>query len=147
MDRMVAAFSTPRFASVLALLWLGSALGGAAAQTAADPAGTAAGIEGAAEPLPAAPSSPVGAPADPADSAGGASSSRSRPDAAIERRVFEDEGVRIEELRVRGQVVRVTVQSKVAGAPPYEVNVGPGGRDPSQERDRAGQSAWRLFSF
>lgn len=63
------------------------------------------------------------------------------------QRVIEDDKVRIEELLARGQPVRVTVHSKLQGVRPYEVNVGSGGRDPSQERGSAGQSAWRLFSF
>jgi hypothetical protein len=61
--------------------------------------------------------------------------------------VIEDDGVRIEEKRLRGQAQRITVQSKVAGARPYEIIVGPDGRDPSKERGAAGQSAWSLFDF
>ena len=61
--------------------------------------------------------------------------------------VIEDDGVRIEEKRLRGQAQRITVQSKVAGAKPYEVIVGPGGRDPSKDRGAVGQSAWSLFDF
>jgi hypothetical protein len=61
--------------------------------------------------------------------------------------VVEDDGVRIEEARVRGQLTRVTVQSKLQGARPYDILVPPGGRDPSQERGVAGSSAWRLMSF
>jgi hypothetical protein len=48
---------------------------------------------------------------------------------------------------VRGQPVRISVRGTAPGARGYEVNVGPGGRDPSQDSGRAGQSAWRLFSF
>jgi hypothetical protein len=66
---------------------------------------------------------------------------------AIDRRVIEDDGVRIEELRVRGQPVRITVRSKVQGARPYEIHPGHGGRDASQERGVAGTSGWRLLSF
>ena len=61
--------------------------------------------------------------------------------------VVEDDNVRIEETRVRGQLQRVTVQSKIVGVRPYEIIVGPGGRDPSRDRGTAGQSAWSLFSF
>jgi len=62
--------------------------------------------------------------------------------------VIEDDGVRIEETRLRGQAQRITVQSKVGGARPYEIIVGPGGRDPSKDhRDAVGQSAWSLFKF
>jgi len=61
--------------------------------------------------------------------------------------VIEDDGVRIEEKRLRGQAQRITVQSKVAGAKPYEIIVSPDGRDPSKDRGAVGQSAWSLFSF
>lgn len=61
--------------------------------------------------------------------------------------VIEDDGVRIEEQRLRGQAQRITVQSKVQGAKPYEILVAPGGRDASQDRGAVGQSAWSLFDF
>jgi len=61
--------------------------------------------------------------------------------------VIEDDGVRIEETRSRGQVQRITVQSKLGDAKPYEIIVGPGGRDPSKDRGAVGQSAWSLFDF
>ena len=61
--------------------------------------------------------------------------------------VIEDEGVRIEETRVHGAVQRVTVQSKVGGVRPYEVQVAPAGRDPSQERGNAGRRAWSILDF
>ena len=76
-----------------------------------------------------------------------AASAPARTPADSQRRVFEDDGVRIEELRVRGQLQRVIVHSKVGGARAYEIIVGPGGRDPSQERGTAGQRAWSLFDF
>jgi hypothetical protein len=65
----------------------------------------------------------------------------------VQRKLIEDDNVRIEELSVRGQTQRITVQSKIGGVRPYEIIVGPGGRDPSKERSTAGQSAWRMFSF
>jgi len=61
--------------------------------------------------------------------------------------VIEDDGVRIEEQRLRGQAQRITVQSKVEGAKPYEIIVDTGGRDPSRDRGAVGQSAWSLFKF
>jgi len=70
-----------------------------------------------------------------------------RGEPAVQQRVIEDDQIIIEELLVRGQPVRITVRGKAPGARGYEVNVGPGGRDASQESGRAGQSAWRLFSF
>lgn len=61
--------------------------------------------------------------------------------------VIEDDGVRIEETRLRGQARRISVQSKLGGARAYEILVGPPGRDPSQDRGAAGQRAWSLFDF
>lgn len=65
-------------------------------------------------------------------------------------RVLEDDRVRIEETRVRGQLRNVTVHSKITGGS-YEIIVGPGGRDPSQNAaqraDSAGQRAWSLLRF
>jgi hypothetical protein len=61
--------------------------------------------------------------------------------------VIEDDGVRIEEKRLRGQPQRITVQSKVGAARPYEIIVGTDGRDPSKDRGAVGQSAWSLFDF
>jgi hypothetical protein len=66
---------------------------------------------------------------------------------AVQQRVLQDEHIVIEELVVRGQPLRISVRGTAPGARGYEVNVGPGGRDPSQDSGRAGQSAWRLFSF
>jgi hypothetical protein len=37
---------------------------------------------------------------------------------AVQRKVTEDDGVRIEELRVRGETQRIVVRSKVGGARP-----------------------------
>ena len=61
--------------------------------------------------------------------------------------VIEDDGARIEETRVGGTVKRVVVQSKVGNVRPYEIQVAPAGRDPSQERGNAGQLSWSLFNF
>ncbi len=61
--------------------------------------------------------------------------------------VIEDDGVRIEETRLRGQAQRIVVQSKVGGVRAYEIIVAPGGRDPSQDRGATGQRAWSLFNF
>ncbi len=70
-----------------------------------------------------------------------------RGEPSVQQRVLQDEHIIIEELVVRGQPVRISVRGTTPGARAYEVNVGPGGRDPSQDSGRAGQSAWRLFSF
>jgi hypothetical protein len=65
----------------------------------------------------------------------------------VRRVVLEDDAVRIEELRVRGQVQRITVTPKAAGARPYEIVPADASRDASQPRGLAGQRVWNLFSF
>ena len=61
--------------------------------------------------------------------------------------VIEDDAVRIEETRLRGQAQRVTVHNKLPGMKDYEIIVPAGGKDPSQDRGAAGKRAWSFFSF
>ncbi len=90
---------------------------------------------------------PSSAPAPAASAAAPAAPAVKYPEAAAtQRRVIEDDDVRIEETRVRGQVQRITVRSKLLRQD-YEIQVGAGGRDPSQKRDGGGQRTWSLFSF
>ena len=65
----------------------------------------------------------------------------------VQRTVVEDEGSRISELRVRGQVQRITVQPKVGGAKAYEILPGEGGHAPGEGRGAAGQRVWQVLSF
>lgn len=66
---------------------------------------------------------------------------------AVQRTVVEDDGVRIEELRVRGQTQRIVVRSKIGSARPYEIVPGSGGRDPTQDKRSSGQRVWSILSF
>jgi hypothetical protein len=66
---------------------------------------------------------------------------------AVVRTVSEDESVRIEELRVRGQTRRIVVRSKLPGAPAYDIGTATDGRDVTQDRRSEGRSLWQLFSF
>jgi hypothetical protein len=63
--------------------------------------------------------------------------------------VIEDDGARIEELRVRGQTQKVTVQPK--NAPAYEIIMADGSRDLSagagSNRGAAGTRVWRVLDF
>lgn len=68
-------------------------------------------------------------------------------EAKVQRIVSEDESVRIDELRVRGITRRITVQSKLPGAPAYEIVSAGDGRDTSQDRRTEGRSLWQLFKF
>ena len=71
-----------------------------------------------------------------------------RPDPAIRRTVIEDDQVKIEELRVRGQVQRITISPKASGVRAYEIAPPDSGRDPSQQsKGISGHSLWQLFSF
>jgi hypothetical protein len=68
---------------------------------------------------------------------------------AVQRQVSEDDGVRIEELRVRGQTQTIIVTSKLRGlkGSQYEVVPPSGARDPSQAGNSNGQRVWRLFTY
>ena len=68
-------------------------------------------------------------------------------EAKVQRTVSEDESVRIDELRVRGVTRRVVVQSKLPGAPAYEIASPGDGRDASQDRRSDGRSLWQVFAF
>ena len=59
----------------------------------------------------------------------------------------EDDQVRIDEQRVRGQLKRATVTQKAEGVAPYEVLPPAGGQDTSISRDTAGQRVWTVLTF
>ncbi len=65
---------------------------------------------------------------------------------AVERQVSEDDQVRIEELRVRGQTRHIVVHSKLGGRV-YEVLPAGGGRDLSQDKRAIGQRVWSVLKF
>lgn len=72
------------------------------------------------------------------------------PEPRVQRIVLEDDAVRIEELRVRGQTQRIVVKPKNAAE--YEIVAPTGGRDPSQNRGNqqpgaAGQRVWNVLKF
>ena len=72
----------------------------------------------------------------------------SKAEPEIKRTVVEDDRVRIEELRVRGQVQRITVSPKASGVRPYEIVPPDAGRDASQQsKGLSGQRLWSVFSF
>lgn len=89
-------------------------------------------------PVAAAAQAPASAPAARAASA---------PRPGTELRVIEDDHVRIEETRVRGQVRRIVVHDKSGKAASYEIQPGAGGRDPSQDKSSAGQRVWSVLKF
>lgn len=94
----------------------------------------------------AAGSGPCLAQAAAAASAPAKAPAKARPQAAHVK-VIEDDNVRIEESRIRGQPRRITVHHKIGPARGYEIIVPAPGKDASQDRGAAGQRAWSLFSF
>lgn len=68
---------------------------------------------------------------------------------AVRHVVIEDEGSKVDELKVRGEVKRITVTPKVGPRIPYEVLPADGSRDLSQSgaRGSAGQRVWQVLSF
>ena len=73
----------------------------------------------------------------------------SRPDQRIEHIRVEDEGSRIDELRVGGQTQSITVQPKVGNMPEYEVQPSDGVRNRPRnglETD-TGSRVWNLKKF
>ncbi len=88
---------------------------------------------------------PVAEPvAEPAAAASAPAGAASAP--ANGTTVTEDKYVRIVQTRVRGQVQRVVVHSKLRGVKPYEILLDPG-RDPALGRGVDGQRAWSVFDF
>jgi hypothetical protein len=67
----------------------------------------------------------------------------------VQLTVIEDDATRIEELKVRGQTQRITVQPK--GMKAYEILPADQGRDMSEsagsQRGAAGKRVWRIFTF
>ncbi|MEO8807274.1 MAG: DUF2782 domain-containing protein [Burkholderiaceae bacterium] len=70
---------------------------------------------------------------------------------AVKRTVIEDEGARIEELRVRGEAQRIVVTPKVGIRKSYEIMTGDGARDAFDgtggARSSAGKRVWNVLQF
>ena len=68
----------------------------------------------------------------------------------VTRTIIDDGRARIVELRVRGQLQKVTVAPK-GGAPGYEILLGDGthtmGDDPGTSRGSAGKRVWNVLKF
>lgn len=69
------------------------------------------------------------------------------PEAKVQRIVVEDDRVRIDELRIRGQTRRIVVQPKLPGAPAYQIGTNTDARDPSMDPRSEGRTLWQIFSF
>jgi hypothetical protein len=83
------------------------------------------------------------------DAAAAPATERSEPN--VKHTVIEDDGSKIDELRVRGQVQRVTVTPKVGLTKPYEIIVGRGGRGSFDSAGNAngavGKRVWNVLDF
>ncbi len=69
----------------------------------------------------------------------------------VQHIVIEDEGSRIEELRVRGATQRIVVHPKVGTTKGYEILTGDGSRDLGEgvntSRGAAGKRVWNVLNF
>jgi hypothetical protein len=75
------------------------------------------------------------------------------PEPKVEKTVAEDDQVRIEELKVRGEAKKVTVKNKLTKAPDYEIVVTDAGRESAggtgtgMPKSGAGTRVWRVLNF
>ena len=75
------------------------------------------------------------------------------PEPKVERTVAEDDQVRIEELKVRGEAKKVTVKNKLTKAPDYEIVVTDAGRESAggtgtgMSKSGSGTRVWRVLNF
>jgi len=74
-----------------------------------------------------------------------------RGEPQVKHIVIEDDGARIDELRVRGQVQRITVTPKVGPRKRYEIITGDAGRDTFEgtggARSAIGKRVWNVLDF
>lgn len=92
---------------------------------------------------------PAQAPAPARPAAVAEPADRSEP--AVRHTIVEDDGSKIDELKVRGQVQHVVVTPKVGLTKPYEIITPQGGRDPFDgtggARTAAGKRVWNVLKF
>ena len=69
----------------------------------------------------------------------------------VQQTVIEDDGARIDELKVRGHTQRIVVSPKRGGTAPYEIITGDGSRDlgdgANTSRGAAGKRVWNVLKF
>lgn len=69
----------------------------------------------------------------------------------VKHTVIEDNGSKIDELKVRGQTQHVVVTPKVGLTKPYEIIISPTGRDAFDgtggARGAAGKRVWNVLNF
>ncbi|MFM9916785.1 MAG: hypothetical protein ACKVOX_13320 [Rhizobacter sp.] len=91
---------------------------------------------------------PSARPLDPAAPSADEKTQRGEP--AVRKTVVEDDGARIDELKVRGQTKRITVTPKKGGKP-YEIIPPSGAPDqtegPNGSNGSVGKRVWPVLSF
>lgn len=81
-----------------------------------------------------------------ADAPAAEPAARRSPEPQVLEQVTEDDNVRIEELRVRGQTRRLVVKPKIKGLDGYEIAAPEPGRAPTDD-PKAGQRVWWSVKF
>lgn len=93
----------------------------------------------------------LGAPSGAALAQAAAAPAPATAEPRVQHIVHEDEGSRIDELRVRGATQRISVKPKVGTTKGYEILVGDGSRDLGEgvntSRGAAGKRVWNVLSF
>ncbi len=75
------------------------------------------------------------------------------PEPKVERKVSEDDQVRIEELRVRGETKKVSAKNRTSRAPDYEIVVNDAGRESAGgtgtglPKSGSGTRVWKVLKF
>ena len=91
------------------------------------------------------------APASKAPTTGNVTESSRSGEPDVKRTVIEDDGARIEELRVRGETQRIVVTPKVGLRKSYEIMSGDASRDAFDgtggARSSAGKRVWNVLKF
>ncbi len=94
---------------------------------------------------------PCWAQTTPAAAASAPKPATERGEPEVRHTVIEDDGARIDELRVRGQARHIVVTPKVGVAKSYEIIVDRSGRAPEDgaggANGAAGKRVWNLLNF
>jgi hypothetical protein len=81
-----------------------------------------------------------------APAAGDSSTAKQRIEQPVQNIRHEDEGSRIDEVRVGGETKSITVQPK-GNAPAYQVTPESGNRNPAATDRERGSSGWKVLGF
>lgn len=65
----------------------------------------------------------------------------------VRRGVVEDDGARIDELRVRGHAQRIVVTPKIGPKKSYQILTGDGSREAGDGQGATGKRVWNVLDF